>query len=132
MIYKHNGSIITDIGGKWLSHSTTDPYNPLNLPPNTVRVRTSDGNPPVKDEGCASYDSATLVTGTTDIYDVYKSGSDFSHLLFASSNLVEVLGANTSNVTNMDNMFSYCLSLAKVSLFDTSKVTNMHRNVSLH
>ena len=29
MIYKHNGSIITDIAGKWLSHTETPPQPTL-------------------------------------------------------------------------------------------------------
>lgn len=104
-----------------------DPYNPLNLPPNTVRVRTNDGLVPSKDSAYvpASYETATLVEGTSDVYDVYKSGTDFSALFYGSENVVEVLGANTTGITNMGDMFSDCYSLTTVSLFDTSSVTNM-------
>ena len=102
-----------------------DPYNPLNLPPNTVRVRTNDGNAPVKDSK-TSYETATLVSGTTDIYDVYKSGTDFNNLFYGSTNVVEVLGANTTGITAMNSMFRRCSSLTSVSLFDTSSVTNMN------
>lgn len=127
MIYKHNGSIITDISGKWLTSGGTpvDPYNPLNLPPNTVRVRTSDGNVPKKYEGAygARYDSATLVPGTSDVYDVFKSGTDFTRLLYRSENVIEVLGANTSGVTSMGTMFCECSSLQSVPLFNTTNVT---------
>ena len=115
------------VGNKWLNPGGSpgpDPYNPLNLPPNTMRVRTSDGEPPVKD-GDTSYETATLVTGTTDVYDVYKSGTDFRLLLWKSSNVIEILGANTSNVNGMYMLFDYCTSLTNVALFDTSKVTNM-------
>lgn len=101
-----------------------DPYNPLGLPPNTVRVRTSDGNAPVKGSN-ATYETATLVTGTSDTYDVYKSGTDFTKFLNKSSNVVEILGANTTGITNMYLMFSRCESLQSVPLFDTSSVTNM-------
>jgi surface protein len=101
-----------------------DPLNPLNLPPNTVRVRTSDGNPPTK-VSRTSYETATLVPGTTDIYDVYKSGTSFSYLLYSSSNIIEVLGANTSIITDMSYIFPYCTSLTTVQIFDTSNVTNM-------
>ena len=81
-----------------------DPYNPLNLPPNTVRVKTSDGNVPVKDS-YSSYETATLVTGTTDTYDVYKSGTSFLYFLSGSTNVTEVLGANTAGITNMAYMY---------------------------
>ena len=101
----------------------TDPYNPLNLPPNTVRVRTNDGAIPNKD--AASYETATLVSGTSDVYDVYKSGTSFYSLLSISTNVVEVLGANTTGITNMGDMFYDCTSLTSVPLFNTSSVTDM-------
>lgn len=113
------------INGSWLMLDPgLDPYNPLNLPANTVRVRTSDGNVPIKANG-ASYETYTLVPGTSDVYDVYKSGTDFRYLLFKSTNVIEVLGANTSNVLNMSYMFCDCSHLTSVPLFDTSKVMRM-------
>ena len=101
----------------------TDPYNPLNLPPNTVRVRTNDGAIPNKEY--AKYETATLVSGTSDVYDVYKSGTSFYSFLDRSTNVVEVLGANTTGITNMSDMFYNCTSLTTVHLFNTSSVTNM-------
>ena len=101
-----------------------DPYNPLNLPANTVRVRTNNGNAPIKDSK-TSYETATLVSGTTDVYDVYKSGTDFNNLFYWSTNVIEVLGANTTGITNMSTMFQRCTSLTSVALFDTSSVTDM-------
>lgn len=107
------------------SGSTPVPPGPV-LPSNTVRVRTSDGQPPSIDEAApARYETATLVSGTTDVYDVYKSGTDFFGLLCCSYNVVEVLGANTTGITNMQSMFYYCSSLTTVPLFDTSSVTDM-------
>ncbi len=102
-----------------------DPYNPLNLPANTVRVRTNDGAVPKKSSS-TTYETATLVEGTSDVYDVYKSGTDFTFLLVDSRNIVEVLGANTTGITNMTGMFNFCTSLETVALFDTSSVTDMH------
>lgn len=99
-------------------------YNPLNLPPNTVRVRTRDGAAPVK-AYYTSYETATLVPGTTDVYDVYKSGTSLKNLIYRSTNIVEILGANTSDVTDMWGMFYECSSLTTVPLFDTSNVTTM-------
>lgn len=109
-----------------VSGSFTINYNPLNLPAGTVRVRTSDGNAPVKDS-YTSYESATLVSGTSDTYDVYKSGNYFTYLLKGATNVVEVLGANLSNVTEMRYMFGDCSNLTTVALFDTSNATNMER-----
>ena len=99
-----------------------DPYNPLNLPANTVRVRTSDGNAPIK-SSYTSYGTATLVAGTTDVYDVYKSGTSLSDMLSDSTNVIEILGANTTNITDMSYMFYGCTALTTISIFDTSKVT---------
>jgi surface protein len=123
-MFTKNGNILK-INGNWLNpQPEPDPYNPLNLPPNTVRVRTNDGEVPYKGSG-ASYGTATLVPGTTDVYDVYKSGTNFNTLLWFSSNVVEVLGANTTGITSMSYMLSMCSSLTNVALFDTSNVTNM-------
>lgn len=134
-MFTYNGQIITN-NGNWLRGSVTPPhpdYNPLNLPANTMRVRTTDGEVPFKHSASGdtttSYETATLVSGTSDVYDVYKSGTDLSFLLYKSSNVAEVLGANTEGVTNMSHMFE-CdsnspSSLTTVALFDTSSVTNM-------
>ena len=127
-VYTVNGKVLKNAANdKWLIKKETpvDPYNPLNLPPNTVRVRTSDGNVPTKDT-YTTYETATLVSGTNDVYDVYKSGTDFSTLLYKATNVVEILGANTTGVTNMSSMFQNCTALQSVPLFDTSNVTNIH------
>lgn len=123
----HNGNIVVN-NGRWIIPPIPpkpDPYNPLNLPPNTVRVRTVDGEPPIK-VNYTSYETATLVAGTTDVYDVYKSGTSFMELLYKSTNVIEVLGANTSNITYMLRMFCGCTALQSVPLFDTSNVTSTY------
>ena len=125
-VYTLNGKVLKNAAtDKWLAKKEGDPYNPLNLPPNTVRVRTNDGRVPVKYTG-ATYNTATLVTGTTDTYDVYKSGTNFSQLLYRSDNVIEILGANTTGVTDMSSMFNSCEALTNIPLFDTSSVTNMN------
>lgn len=116
------GNLICTIGGKGVLLGID--YNPLKLPPNTIRVRTNDGNVPTKDS-LTTYETATLVTGTSDVYDVYKSGSDLSGMLRESSNVTEVLGANTAGITNMSHMFHSCSILTTIPLFDTSSVTDM-------
>ena len=122
---KFGNFIVTDNSG-WLSESSSPgptPPTPV-LPAGTVRVRTSDGNAPVKSE-YTSYETATLVAGTSDVYDVYKSGTSFEALLRDSTNVTEVLDANTTGITNMKLMFADCYYLTSVSLFDTSSVTTM-------
>lgn len=102
---------------------TYDPYNPLKLPPNTIRVRTSDGNAPSRIPDWTTYTSAKLVDGTTDVYDVYKQ-DQFGLILFYSQNVIEILGANTTNITDMQDAFLGC-PITSVALFDTSNVTDM-------
>jgi len=127
-IYTFNNKIVT-INNKWCEEyvepTPVDPYNPLGLPANTVRVRTNNGNAPYKGTS-TSYETATLVSGTTDVYDVYKSGTSFSSMFEGSTNVIEVLGANTTNVTDMNNMFRTCSNLTTIPIFDTSSVTNMN------
>ena len=121
-VYTVNGKVLKNAANdKWLTKKEAPA--PV-LPPNTVRVRTNNGNVPNKTYD-TSYETATLVPGKSDVYDVYKSGTEFTNLLYGSSNVIEVLGANTSNVTNMNSMFRECASLTNVALFDTSNVTNM-------
>lgn len=99
--------------------NTPDPYNPLNLPPNTIRVKFSSGYTP--DMG----DTQTLVDATNNVWDIEKTSENWNSLFNESLELLEVLGANTKNVTSMISLFHYCTSLTNVALFDTSNVTNM-------
>ena len=116
------GGYLATLRSKALMYN--NPYNPLDLPPGTIRVRTSDGKRPSK-YSYTTYETATLVPGTTDVYDVYKSGTSMYRVLYSSQNVVEVIGANTSNITDMSEMFYSCGYLASLPLFDTSSVTNM-------
>ena len=117
-----NNKVITS-NNIWLNGKGTplDPYNPLNLSPGTVRVRTDNAEIPLN----GSFESVTLVTGTTDVYDVYKSGDSFVRILYDSVNVKEILGANTKGITNMTQAFYDCHHLANAPLFDTSSVTRM-------
>ena len=124
--YTINNKLMMNSNGKLLGVELNDPYNPLGLPPNTMRVRTNDGEPPVN----GNYDSATLVKGTTDVYDVYRQQFTWTELLKDSTNVVEVLGANTQGrmykVNIMDGLFYGCTSLTSVAFFDTSNVLHMN------
>lgn len=117
----YNRKVIT-YNDKWIN--VQDPYNPLNLPPNTIRCKFKSGYRPT--EG----DSRTLVDSTNNIWDIYKQNNFFTYL-FDEVNinkghvLLEVLGANTSNITDMYCTFYGCSSLSSVHLFDTSNVSNM-------
>lgn len=96
------------------------------LPPFTVRfkankaITTSDFYSTV-----SSTIELTLVDDSEHIYDVASTNGSFSDLFYAAAWLLEVIDANSSNVTNMSFMFSFCSALTTAQLFDTSSVTNM-------
>ena len=119
-MFSINGNILK-INGHFLY--TDLEYNPLNLPPFTIRVRTNDGNPPT---GTYKIDS-TLVPGTTDVYDVYKPNEYWWGTVQGATNIVEVLGANTKGVKMMEQVFLDCSALTSVALFDTSSVKSFYR-----
>lgn len=111
-------------GDSVLNHdSEPDPYNPLNLPPYTIRLKYSADVTPTFEKG-----TGTLIDQIENIWDLTYENSDWSYLLgdYKHHSLISVLGANTTDVTNMSYMFYYCDNLVgNMPLFDTSKVTNM-------
>lgn len=110
-------------------------YNPLNLPPYTIRVRTYDGREP---SGAMNH-RITVNNVYDNVYDVTVTADEtnwsglFSRYVPSSSrpyvdcNVTDVLGANSTNVVNMGEMFYGVSSLSSVNLFDTSTVTSMNR-----
>lgn len=97
-----------------------DPYNPLNLPPNTLRFKYKAGANP--SSRMSSKGTLTLVDETENIWDIEFNSC--VELFKYDSDLLEVLGANTTGATSMKRMFEKCMSLTSVALFDTSLVTN--------
>ena len=111
-----------------------DPYNPLGLPPNTVRVRTSDGAVPYKITtgwNQTTYETATLVEGTTDVYDVYKSG-DFGNFLYGSTNVVAILGANLQDAPIMGGAFDSCVNVKAGALALYNQLISQPNQVTSH
>ena len=107
------------VGGKWMKQPV-DPYNPLGLPPFTIRCKFTEGFTPT-----FNYGTKTQVSSSPNIWDLTYENTDWELLFSNQSDLIEVIGANTTGVTNMQVMFQDCWSLTTVSLFDTSNVTNM-------
>ena len=95
-----------------------DPYNPLNLPPNTIRAKFKSEYTPTMG------DTQTLVDSTNNVWDITLNASWY-RLFRDCSDLLEVLGANSTNISNMNEMFINCTSLTTVALFDTSNVVYM-------
>ena len=114
-------NIVLNVEGKWIKK--VDPLNPLNLPANTIRCRFVDGYTPTMG------DTQTLVRD--NIWDIYKAGTDWIKLFWYgygvnNNDLLEVIGANTSNVEYMNYMFSGCKALTSVPMFDTSSAISMY------
>lgn len=97
---------------------TPDPYNPLGLPPFTIRCKFAQGTSPNKGT------SFVQVDAENNIWDITNNNTSWAYLFAYNSNLLEVLGANTTGVTNMGAMFEYCRSLTSVPIFDTSSATD--------
>lgn len=98
-----------------------DPYNPLNLPPYTIRLKYKQGTTPTFSRG-----TGVIVDAENNIWDLTYENNDWRDLLEYHTDLIEVLGANTTNVTSMRLMLWNCSSLTNVSLFDTADVEDMY------
>lgn len=124
----YNGNGLTSHAGYGLG--VPDPYNPLNLPPYTLRCQFEPGFTPTPSELISHGCTFTQVSSSPNVWDVTKvdNPTDMS-LLFSQSSyghwLRKVLGGNTRGVTNMRMMFDGCVLLDEVSIFDSSSVTNM-------
>lgn len=121
----YNGAGLTSHSGYGLG--TVDPYNPLDLPPFTLRLKFARGytpSPPTNPD--ITWDSKTLVDAAENIWDITRNSTDWYNLLRQNTYLLEVLGANSSSVTSMQGIFQECSSLTKVALFDTRSATRVN------
>ena len=107
------------IGGTKV-YASVDPYNPLRLPPYTIRLKFTDGVTPTFSKG-----TAVQVSSSPNVWDLTYNNTDWKNLNSQHTDIVEVLGANSTGVTNMTYMFNYCTSIATVPLFDTRSVSDM-------
>jgi len=121
------GNDIIKVNNSWLTTGEPtppgpgpDPYNPLNLPPFTIRLLYEDGVTPSFSKG-----TGVQVSSSPNVWDLTYENSDWNRLLSVDREVLEVLGANTTNVTDMNYLFTNCSSLYSVPLFDTRNVTNM-------
>lgn len=118
-----DGNTLT-VGGAWLNDSNSyDPYNPLNLPPYTIRCKFSAGYTPTMG------DSQSLVDADENVWDIVKTitsaySGNWSQLFFGCTSLISVLGANSNGFggykKSISAMFRDCSNLVYVAPFDTS------------
>ena len=115
------------------------------IPAKAIRIRTSDGQPPVKTQ-YTKYDRYVKVDGYDDVYDVFTDSTSWDNILVLCSNLQEVLGSNPTGITSCyapfgasslvtvsgfdigtvaaQRLFEQCSNLTSVALFDTSSITD--------
>ena len=103
-----------------------DPYIPPVPPddptwnPSFMRLRYTNGVTPTFSKGYA-----TRVSASPNIWDLTYEDEDWSSILIGHSELLEVITANTSRVTNLNAMFQGCSKLTTICQLDTSNVTDM-------
>lgn len=100
-------------------------YNPLNLPPYTIRVLLRPNFTP------SFSNPSTQLSVEPNIWDVTYVNDVWGRELLSSpydarGKVYSVLGANTENITCMSSMLEDCTAMSSVEIFDTSKVTNMY------
>ena len=103
-----------------------DPLNPLGLPPLTMRLRYEQGVTP---SVSPLKGAITLVDSAQNIWDYTQQDAPQYPTewigLPEESHVLEVLGFNSTGVTDMMALFSDCDNLTSIPLFDTSSVTDM-------
>lgn len=117
-LLRFNNKLITN--GNGIVGKAIDPYNPLNLPAYTIRLKYDDGYTPTFNKG-----TGVQVSQSPNVWDLTYENDSWYDLFNQRTRLLEVLGANTTGVTNMSRTFIACYNLTSVSLFDTSNVTSM-------
>lgn len=121
-IYTYNNKIMT-LDGKWMEQPAQPGPGPgpePGLPPYTIRLKFTEGVTPTFSRG-----TAVQVSSSPNIWDLTYENNSWPSMLTYQYDLIDVIGANTASVTNMNSMFEGCEHLATVPLFDTSHVTDM-------
>jgi surface protein len=135
---KYGNNVISK-NGYTLATSSYDPLNPLGLPAYTIRCVFDEGYEPDFSKQLYPKNPLPLVnrvSSSPNTWDITYENTDWSQLLWGSSDggistryvgdhTVEVLGANTSGVTNMHSLFRGNKKLTTVNLFDTSSVVDV-------
>lgn len=129
LLMTYNGFTLTTNGVAW---GVYDPYNPLDLPPYTMRIQFTDTSFDPSQHPWTHQATWTQVSANPNVWDMYYPTTDWTRALssntsLASGNYIDVLGANTTGVTFFASLF-YGMPVRSVPLFDTSaaiSVTNM-------
>ena len=107
-----------------------DPWNPLNLPSYTIRVKLDDTSYDCSNKGFNGTWTSVDNNGTWDIYYPLPNWSRLlrnSLGLFGEMKVHQILGLNATGVTNMER-FEDCgqqYLYGTLPLFDTTSLTNV-------
>lgn len=134
---RYNGYVIGK-GGYWLK-ADGDPYNPLNLPPFTMRFEfygTDASFDPTQYGWIAgtwtavggsvwdwTYENANWTDGRSSVL-AYRNPATATTVRLPAARHFNVLGGNTTGVTNMAYLFNSNRYIESIALFDTSSVTD--------
>ena len=127
VVYSFGNSLVSSQAKDLLGYAYTpfDPLNPLHLPPYTIRVKCMPGNTPGVTKGTTTYVG-------DDVYDITYESRDWYALFRENYRITKVLGANTTGVTEMSDIFDSCTNLQGVEHpFDCGNVLqayDMFRN----
>lgn len=113
-----------------------DIINALGLPPYTIRVRYPEGVDPRNISATTRRGTWTQVSAVPNIWDRTWVDPDWSYLFDHDRQVIEVIDANTTGVTNMDYMFYFTSTLdagnfSRTVNFDTSAVTTVEEMYGL-
>lgn len=128
IIYNGAESTLYFNGSKIWPEVAPDPYNPLSLPPYTIRVKYKDNSTEPTDKIVRSDCVLNQVSQIPNVWDVtvndgtYTPKESWEKLFYTHYDLIEVVGANTKGVTSMISTFAGCSSLSSLNLFDTRDV----------
>ena len=114
---------------KWMAVES-DPYNPLGLPPYTMRFQFGNlsYNPTNSLNPWNTGAQWVRVSTSPNIWDYTRENSNWreefdSQFQTGNSGTTRLLGANFSGVTRAHGMFQWCTGLSNLVLFDTSNLT---------
>ena len=117
-VYLGSTKIASAYLGNVKVYESVDPYNPLGLPPYTIRLKFTSGVTPTFSKG-----TAVQVSSSPDnVWDLTYEDSQWNQLLNGQTDLIEIIGANSTGVTNMKSFVAGDTSLTTIPIFDTSAV----------
>lgn len=132
LILTYGGNALTyGAGSSVLVINSGDPYNPLGLPPYTMRFQFGDASYDPTADSWKSGATWTRVSSSPNVWDYTRQdwnwSSEFSSAFISAVNPVYLLGANFTDITNAISLFSNCSQLRNTVLFDTSNCTTTHQ-----